>query len=739
MLIVEEGEKEDDRLRLLIDDNDRLKKKIDDLERENRALVKENSKVVILDHENTELKKKLAECKASNAASKSEINSLRIEISKTDRLHLGNQEKSREINQIRSNLEIAKEDNKSLHVQCTFLAQELESANKRIAQQNAKASESEGDLLALKSKISDLERKNKHLKEEADEREDDFRSQLQSFNEVIENMKQEAREKMKDANNKTLSNDAVISEINSLKSQIEDYKKTISELETEIHRLKATSEENKEHQMLLGNLSSMNNQGNSDLREMLLKAERERDQLLARLDKLSIKDGKDDAKINDLSEDITELKERCHLYEDKIGEMEEIINNLEDENEGLQGEVEELRTETILIEKEYEKLKFELENNTTLEMMREENENLKRLNDQLRTELDNGKDNVSHHSGYSQLSRKVDYLEGMLNRDSSSSTAPEEIRSLRRRNQTLEEKLKQMEKKKDRWSKVGEDLKLIKVQVAQNRSQVAMLERDKENLLSAKHALEKELEAKKELINQLDSEVDEWKSKCDHLQNMLSMRESEGNIDLVAEIEGLKQRIDEKEEEIMLWEQEAANLQEQLALFQDEEGYTSQEMNKRISELDEELRYTQEENEKLRQENEEYTTKFEAVEDFIQDNETLKEILRNIREKLEFQVEAYDVLWKRANRELELKNSLKEEISTKLTQIFNNENTPLETKGMIEKLQIEVFELKENKSRADNHIEELEHDIELMREDITKMEQELEMGYDEESHSRSLH
>ena len=61
--------------------------------------------------------------------------------------------------------------------------------------------------------------------------------------------------------------------------------------------------------------------------------------------------------------------------------MEDLLNGLEDENNELKVLLEEVREENILFEREYEKLKFETENNHSLAMYKEENSNLKQVND----------------------------------------------------------------------------------------------------------------------------------------------------------------------------------------------------------------------------------------------------------------------------------------------------------------------------------------------------------------------
>ena len=176
----------------------------------------------------------------------------------------------------------------------------------------------------------------------------------------------------------------------------------------------------------------------------------------------------------------------------------------------------------------------------------------------------------------------------------------------------------------------------------------------------------------------------------------------------------------EKDEEIRLWEQETANLQEQLAIYQDEEGGNIDDMVRRVQDLEEELRYSQEEIERLRTENEEFTSKFETVEDFIEENDNLRQLLIHLKDKLEIQVDSYNMLWNRVNRELELKRALKEEVNNRIEKIRNF--NPIEIaqyyEKEIENFKTEILQLKENKSSSDNYVEELKSEIQMMREEI---------------------
>lgn len=148
-----------------------------------------------------------------------------------------------------------------------------------------------------------------------------------------------------------------------------------------------------------------------------------------------------------------------------------------------------LKSEFLKLEREFERLKAESDKSGTVSLLREENESLKRINDQLRSEMEfRRSSNRGPSNEFSELSKKLSDLETKMSRDSSSM----ELSDLKSRNKELESKLRQYEKKEDKWNQLGKDLAQIKSEFQQDKFMILTLNRDKSDLESKIKSLELE-------------------------------------------------------------------------------------------------------------------------------------------------------------------------------------------------------------------------------------------------------
>lgn len=156
---------------------------------------------------------------------------------------------------------------------------------------------------------------------------------------------------------------------------------------------------------------------------------------------------------------VEEFDEKTGEYLNKIQEMENLINQLENEKKEILEENEIVKSEFLLLERDYELAKADANNNDTLLLIKEENEGLKRLNEQLRSEMEtNRNQSRGPSSEFSELSKKLNDLESRMTRDSSTI----ELTDLKARNRELEHKIRSYERKEDKWSQLSKDLATIK-------------------------------------------------------------------------------------------------------------------------------------------------------------------------------------------------------------------------------------------------------------------------------------
>lgn len=156
-----------------------------------------------------------------------------------------------------------------------------------------------------------------------------------------------------------------------------------------------------------------------------------------------------------------------------------MINSQDGEKKDILEENDLLKSEFLLLEREYERLKAESDKSGTLALLKEENESLKRINEQLRSEMDFRRgSNRGPSNEFSELSKKLSDLETRMSRDSSTL----ELGDLKSRNKDLELKIRQYEKKEDKWNQLGKDLAQIKSEFQQDKFMILTLTRDKSDL-----------------------------------------------------------------------------------------------------------------------------------------------------------------------------------------------------------------------------------------------------------------
>jgi FtsZ-binding cell division protein ZapB len=153
-----------------------------------------------------------------------------------------------------------------------------------------------------------------------------------------------------------------------------------------------------------------------------------------------------------------------------------------------------------------------------------------------------------------------------------------------------------------------------------------------------------------------------------------------------------------------------------------EEGENNaQDLNGKMAALDEEVKILSQDNDNLRQENDDLTMKLESAEELVSENENLLELLRQIKLKLEQQMENNNSVWKRSQDELELKQKLADDINQRIQMIHSEANG--ETSDTLQYLQEEISKIHAENDRLNEEnqhfttiIEELKRECELLRE-----------------------
>ena len=205
--------------------------------------------------------------------------------------------------------------------------------------------------------------------------------------------------------------------------------------------------------------------------------------------------------------------------------------------------------------------------------------------------------------------------------------------------------------------------------MSKEKLNVILFEKEKVTLEERYNEMENYSEGLKELNSQLEAEIQQWKVKCELLENNQADDDNESkHLQCYEEIETLKHLVDEKEDELQMWKSELRKMEDEInAIYNDNQ--INEETEQKLRQQEEAIKSLSEDNDNLRSANSEINQKMEAIEELIAENESLKNILRALRSKLEIQLETSKTLCKRSQRELDLKRKLEEDYRSKLEEV----------------------------------------------------------------------
>ena len=710
------------KIKALKDENARLLSKISDLQLEIGKMRVDGTKVYMLEKENKELRARNGRLMADNDALRKENENMRV--------HLAINE-----NQKPPTIELPRNTNDDKKWE--FMQSEIQRLSAELSRANDMFKDKDNLYIEIKSENINLRSENDRLQNALDQLHADLKElkhenkdQYETNNALnIENVN--LRNKLENALRDLQKLEKDMSNDSRIKDLTDDLRRTRDLLEREKDKngdiLKQLADaaaqiqiglhHEESHKKLLIELDDKNNQINL-LREEIIKNSAEREALLSRINDLERVKPEDSDLMARNRNEIGALQERCDNYEVKIRELELMLEQMEREKKNLGDENEVVKSEFLLLERDYERLKADHEDRDTLNLIKNENENLKRLNEELQRELEHTRGKIGASNEYSELSKKLSDLEQRLTRDTGST----ELAELKARNKELEKKVKYYERKEDKWAQLQKDVQRIKEEFNNDKLMIMNLSRDKSDLEKANRTAEKELGKKNELIQQLEAEVEEWRNKSLKLEKRFDFDDDENqNLHYVEEIEGLKQMINEKEEELALWQSEVRRLEDEIGHIEDGEQ-NIHELAGRVQALEEEIRMLSDENDKIRQENEELVSKLESANEIVQENENLRELLRQLRAKLQLQLQTNNLLWKRSQEELELKRKLREEINTKIT-LIQREATGETSEAAryyqqeISKIHAENERLTEENAHMQSRIDELKEEVQILRDE----------------------
>lgn len=213
------------------------------------------------------------------------------------------------------------------------------------------------------------------------------------------------------------------------------------------------------------------------------------------------------------------------------------------------------------------------------------------------------------------------------------------------------------------------ELRAIRDEMSKEKLNVILFEKEKNTLEERYGEVENQNEQLREINSQLEAEIQQWKVKCELLENNQADDDNESkHLQCYEEIETLKHLVEEKDDELQMWKGELRKMEDEINAIYNE-NQTSEETEQKLRQQEEAIKGLSEENDNLRAANSEIQQKMDAIEELIAENESLKNILRALRSKLEIQLETSKTLCKRSQRELDLKRKLEDDYRTKLEEV----------------------------------------------------------------------
>lgn len=279
-----------------------------------------------------------------------------------------------------------------------------------------------------------------------------------------------------------------------------------------------------------------------------------------------------------------------------------------------------------------------------------------------------------------------------------------------------------MELELEKKEEIYLELRISKEEVSRHKLSLALSEKERENFENKYNEADNELENLREINQQLETEINQWKIKFEMMEKNASYEDDQENRNLhfIEEIEIQKTLIEEKEEELQMWKIEVRKLEEELNNYCQQNR--NELSNEQLNQMEEELKLLSDENEALKQLYNESTHKLETYDEIVNENEGLRNLLKQLKSKLEIQLETTRTVWRRAQRELELKKKIEEDIKYKVEQINRQSESIFETVSKKFGEDLTVLKSENSKKQAElaqiqQKYQEVVTEIELVRED----------------------
>ena len=296
---------------------------------------------------------------------------------------------------------------------------------------------------------------------------------------------------------------------------------------------------------------------------------------------------------------------------------------------------------------------------------------------------------------------------------------------MKTKNRDLEARLRQYEIEHEKLGDLHAELRKIREEMAKEKVQLILYEKEKDNLEEKVNALENEIERLRDINIQIENETNHWKikyetnaaGKVDEDEELNSR-----NLQYIEEIETLKQIIEERDDDINIWKSEYQKLENEMNELEQKYGeeQTNQGAEKNIQDYEDALIHLKEQNEDLASTKIELENKLYEFEEIYTENESLKSTLGEIRARLKDQMEGVKNIVKRSEYELGLKKKLEEELKNKMKNSKLNieeaeEKSEAFRINQVQQVIIENERIKRELKDKNQEIKELQYEIEEVR------------------------
>lgn len=151
-----------------------------------------------------------------------------------------------------------------------------------------------------------------------------------------------------------------------------------------------------------------------EMRNVLIQAEQERAGNQDIFKEISDERDKEYEKMQELTEQIKNLEKQLQGSQNNNKQSESDIGNLQQDNEELQYAIDQLKDEYSHLERDYEKMKSLASEDTTFDLIKDENNQLKFLNDQLKAQIQASQTSQPRNQEVIKQAGKIKELEAAL-------------------------------------------------------------------------------------------------------------------------------------------------------------------------------------------------------------------------------------------------------------------------------------------------------------------------------------